>query len=146
LVKEVVMKFSIREKFRLEIHWEKVSYDKEGEAILEGCYFNGPVLNEVQELNSEDFMDLDFGTQYIVFAPFYYIARISWSGVKHTPEKIYLNNVTLINRNINSVPKLSNDDYIVVDTEDHEDEKHERNLVYKSYLLRSDGQLYNFRS
>ena len=50
-------KFMISEKFRMEIHWEKVRYEKKGIAIIEGCYLNGPVLKEVAQLNEEDFIN-----------------------------------------------------------------------------------------
>jgi len=132
------------EKFRLEIHWEKARYEKKGTAIIEGCYLNGPVLKEVAQLNEKDFIKLDFINQYIMFVKHYYIAKLSWEGVRHTPEKIFLQNVELRNENINVLPKLRGDDYIVIDTKNHEDEKHQRYATYTAYLLNNDGTLYNF--
>lgn len=140
------MEFSVSERYRLELHWSKVRYDLDQEAILEGCYFSGPVLVEVWQLAQEDHIDLDFAGQYIFFANFYYIARLSWSGVNHTPEKILLSKATLKNKNLNVVPKLKDDDYIVIDTKGHEDMAHLYNLVYPSYLIRNDGVFYDFRS
>jgi hypothetical protein len=46
--------------------------------------------------------------------------------------------------NINVVPKLRNNDYIVIDTENHEDEKHQYNMLYSAYLVGKNGALYNF--
>lgn len=138
--------FSISEKFRLDIRWNKVTYEQEGTAKLLGCCISGPAVKEVANINQSDYMKLDFGNQYLVFVPYFYIAVFSWNGVRQTPEKIYLDNVVLTNENVNSVPKLMNDDYIVVDTDDHEDEKHQYALVYKSYLIRFDGEKYNFWS
>jgi len=139
------MEFSISEKYRLELHWNKVRYIEDQKAVLEGCYFSGPVLNEVIELDQEDHMDLDFVHQYLVFIDSYYIARLYWKGVRYAPGNILLNNTMLENKNLNVVPKLNNDDYIVIDTKGHEDEEHAYNFVYKSYLLRNDGTLYDFR-
>lgn len=136
--------FMISEKYRLEIHWDKVSYEKNGIAKIEGCYLSGPVLKEVEQLNEEDSIALDFVKQYVIFVQHYYIAKLSWSGVRHTLEKIFLDNVILENMNINAVPKMKDDDYIVVDTRNHEDEKHQYQLTYISYLLKSDGSLYVF--
>jgi len=138
------MEFSISERFRLEVHWDKVVYAQDGIACLHNCYLSGPVLKDVAEMAGNDFMDLDFTKQYLVIIPSYYIARFSWGNVKHSVDKIYLGEVMLKNKYVNSVPKLSNSDYIVIDTADHEDEKHMFSLVYVSYLLNSDGQLYNF--
>lgn len=138
------MKFRISEKYILEIHWDKVIYEQEGMAKLYGCYFKGPVLKEVNQMNEKDFMDLDFGNQYRVFVKRYYIAKLSWEGIRRTPEKIFLNNVILKNKNVNSVPKLNDDDYILVDTKNHVDNKHQYHLVYASYLIRFDGDKYDF--
>ena len=84
--------FMISEKFRLEVHWEKVNYGREDRAIIEGCYLSGPVLKEIEQLNDEDFIKLDFANQYIVFVKNYYIMKFSWAGIKHTTENIFLYN------------------------------------------------------
>jgi hypothetical protein len=138
------MKFRIAEKFRLEIRWDKVIYEQPGVAKLINCYLSGPVLKEVDEMNEEDYMSLDFKNQYIVFVPYYYVAKLSWKGINREPNKIYLSNAFLRNEHTNSVPKLNDNDYIVVDTSDHEDEKHQHNLVYPSYLIKETGELYKF--
>lgn len=137
--------FSISEKFKLEIRWNKIVYEQEGMAKLIGCCLSGPVIKEVAEMNQEDAMKLDFGNQYLVFVPYFYIATLYWKGMRRSEDKIYLDNVLLTNDNVNSVPKLGDNDYIVVDTEGHEDEKHQFSLVYPSYLIRFDGEKYDFR-
>ena len=133
------------EKYRLEIHWKKVVYDQEGIVTLEGCYLSGPAVKEVAEMNQKDAISLDFGNQYAVFVPNYYVVKLSWGGVRHTPHKIYLNNVILQNSFLNFVPSLNVDDYILIDTKNHEDEKHQYYLSYTSYLVKFDSELYNFR-
>ena len=138
------MEFSISERFRLEVHWNKVVYTQEGTAKLGGCYLGGPVIKEVAEMNQKDVIALDFGNQYAIFTPNYYVAKLSWEGVRHTPHKIYLANTVLQNRFLNSVPNLNDGDYIVVDTKSHEDDKHQYHLSYPSYLIKSEGELYNF--
>ena len=138
------MEFRISERFRLEIRWERVKYGTEGTAELVGCYLSGPVISEVAQMNNNDYMNLDFQHQYKVIINSYYIARFSWAEATHKENKIFLFDVKLINKHVNSVPKLNDDDYIVIDTSDHEDEKHELSLVYKAYLVKEDGTLYNF--
>lgn len=133
------------EKYKLEIHWNKAVYEREGYAKLEGCYLNGPVLKDVAEMNQKDNISLDFGNQYTVFVPNYYVAKLFWEGVRHTPDKIYLDKAVLENKYLNSVPKLNDDDYIIVDTKNHEDDKHHYYLSYTSYLIKFDGELHNFR-
>jgi len=139
-------KFMISEKFRLEIHWKKVRYEIDQIALIEGCYLSGPVLKEAAKLNDQDFIDLDFVNQYLVFVDHYYIARLSWDGVEYKPNKIFLKNVRLENINLNVVPKLNNNDYVVVDAKNHEEEKHAYHFVYPAYLIKQDGTLYDFGS
>jgi len=140
------MKFRISERFRLEIHWRSVSYDQDGIAKLEGCYFSGPALKEVEQINSKDQIVLDFVNQYILLVKDFYIATFAWEGANRTSDKIVLSTALLSNKNINSVPKLRNDDYIVIDTSNHIPEKHQQSLTYVAYLIRSDGEKYDFRS
>lgn len=139
------MEFSISDKYRLELHWARARYNLDNIVLLDECYFSGPVLREIWQLNQKDHIDLDFANQYIIFLDYFYIARLSWEGANHTTDKILLGNVTLKNLNLNVVPKLNDADYIVVDTKDHDDYKHQFNLVYPSYLIRNDGTLYDFR-
>ena len=138
------MEFSISEKFRLEVHWNISVYDQDGVAKLEGCYLSGPVLKEIAEMEQKDTIALDFGNQYVVFTPNYYVAKLSWEGARHTPHKIYLDNVVLKNKFLNSVPNLSDTDYIIVDTKNHEDDKHQYHLSYPAYLIKFGGEVYNF--
>jgi len=138
------MEFNIGERYRLEIRWQKAIYNQNGESKLVGCCFTGPVIKEVDSLNEEDSMSLDFFNQYRIFVPSYYIANLSWRGVRFAENKIELDNVKLKNKYINSVPKLKNDDFIVVDTSNHTEEKHHLFLTYPAYLLRFDGELYKF--
>lgn len=134
------------EKYRLEIHWKKVKYEVDQIALIEGCYLSGPVLKEAVKLNDQDFIDLDFVNQYLVFVDNYYIARLSWNSVEYRSEKILLRGVKLENRNLNAVPKLNKHDYIIIDTKDHEEEIHMYHFVYPAYLIRKDGTFYDFRS
>lgn len=138
------MKFMISEKFRLDIRWEEVKYKTEGVAIIKNCYLCGPVLKEVVQLNEKDHISLDFVNQYVILVKNFYIATLYWEGIKYSLDKIFLNKARLENRNINAVPNLKKDDYIAVDTKDHNEENHMYHLTYPAYVLKVDGSLYNF--
>ena len=45
---------------------------------------------------------------------------------------------------LNSVPKLKDTDYLIIDTEDHEAEKHPFNFLYKTFVVNEDTHLYRF--
>lgn len=134
----------ISEMFRLEICWASVKYERTGVAQLYGCYFSGPVISEIVGMREQDEINLDFVKQYPIIVNYFYIAKFKWCGIRMTVEKIFLDNVTLENKNMNVVPKLKKDDYIVVDTSGHQPETHYQNLTYPAYLLNKDGVLYNF--
>lgn len=138
------MVFRISEKYRLELHWEKAIYEQEGIAKLMGCSFAGPALKEAAAVNENDFISLDFANQYLFFVPSYYIAKLSWKQVSQSSNIIHLYDALLTNKHVNSVPKLKDDDFIVIDTKNHEDDKHNFHLTYPSYLIRFDGDLYKF--
>jgi len=134
----------LKDRFKLEIHWEKVVYNKDGVAQLINCYLIGPVLNELTQLNNEDYIFLDFTNQYCIFIPSYYIAKFYWRGVHYLESIIKLDFALLENKYINSVPKLENDDFLIVDTSNHTDDKHAMYLTYDAYLIRYDKIPYSF--
>lgn len=137
------MEFNISERYKLEIHWQDIRYEKDT-AFLSGCFLAGPVIKDLAELNEKDYIRLDFGNQYIIFAKDFYVVKLSWCGTKSVDNKILLDNVIIKNKNLNAVPKLSSDDYIVVDTEKHENEKHQQFMNYDAYLIKGSGEGYNF--
>ena len=77
-----------------------------------------------------------------------YVGKLSWGEVKYNKD----GSITLKNANmshdteLNRVPKLSDADYLIIDTSGHEVERHPFNLLYKTYVVNEDTQLYKFRS
>lgn len=141
-------KFSIAERYRLELHWNKAVYDKPGNCILQKAYFSGPALSDAVQLNNNDYIMLDFYSQYLVFVKNVYVAKFSWGEVIYNSDKtITLKDAKITHdTELNRVPKLRNQDYLVIDTSDHVTEKHGFNLLYKTYVIGGDNEFYNFRS
>lgn len=139
-------KFSLSDRYRLEFHWESVRYDFEGLCFFDKAYFSGPVLQEALRLNDDDHIMLDFFSQYFVIVNTVYVAKLHWKGVIYDNNgRIYFNDVSMSHdTELNKVPKLSNNDYLVIDTKGHEVKNHPFNLVYKTYVVNADTQLYNF--
>ena len=52
-------KFFISERYRLEIHWSIVKYEKDGVAVIDGCYFSGAAVKEIGVCNESDVIDLE---------------------------------------------------------------------------------------
>jgi len=133
-----------RDKYQLELRWTKVEYEKEGLAKINGAYFAGPALKISQKLNEQDEINIDMTKQYMIFLPSFYIAKIKWNGVEYREDRIYLKEVIIENKYVNSIPKLKDTDYFLIDTAKHEEKKHAFYPNYDCYLLDELGELYKF--
>jgi hypothetical protein len=136
------------EKYRLELRWKGVKYEQEGICKLDGAYFTGPALSDAEEVQSNDEIMLDFYSQYIILVKGVYVAKLSWGEVKYNPDKtISLKDANIThNSELNRVPKLRDDDYLVIDTSNHEMAIHRFHLTYKTYVVNSAGKPYNFKN
>jgi len=139
--------FLLSEQFRLELRWQEVLYERDGECKLINAFFTGPVIQIAQKINSNDYMLLDFYSQYLHLVNNVYVANFSWKEVTYSEDGkiVFLKNALLSHRSeLNTAPNLKSDDYFVIDTSDHVIEKHSANLVYKTYLINNDNMRYNF--
>ena len=139
-------KFSLIDRYRLELHWKDVIYNVEGICEIVGARFSGPALSEAAKLNESDHIHLDFYSQYIHLVNNVYIGRLEWSGVTYNSDgSINLSNVFITHSSeLNRVPKLCNSDYLIIDTKGHDSEEHAYNMVYKTFVVNKDTQLYKF--
>jgi hypothetical protein len=133
-----------RDKYQLELRWDTVEYEKEGLAIVRGAYFTGPALKISQQLNEQDEIKIDMTKQYFIFVPSFYIAKVKWNGIEYKDDRIYLKEVIIENKYVNSIPKLKDTDYFLIDTAKHEEETHAFHPNYDCYLLDELGELYKF--
>ncbi|RKX67066.1 MAG: hypothetical protein DRP42_01460 [Tenericutes bacterium] len=140
--------FLISERFRLEVKWDKAIYERDGVCKLEGAKLCGPALKEADRLNPNDYIDLDFFSQYYVLVSNVYVGRLSWGDVAYNKDgSVILKNAVITHdTELNKVPKFKINDYLVIDTSDHTTEQHPNNLYYKTYVTNEDTELYNFRS
>jgi hypothetical protein len=139
-------KFSLSDRYRLEIHWKSLSYERDGLCKFDGAYFSGPALQDALRLNDKDHIMLDFFKQYLILVKNVYVARFEWKGVEYRKDgtiqlkESFMSHDTELNR----VPKLASTDYLIIDTRGHDAENHHFNLVYKTYVVNEDTQLYKF--
>lgn len=139
-------KFLLAEQYRLELHWSKAVYEKNGLCRLENAFFSGPALQIANEINLNDSINIDFYKQYIIFVKNVYVAKLSWGEVVYNKDNtVSLKNASLMHdTELNKVPKLRNTDFIVIDTQNHEEAIHHLHLVYDSYVVNENGILYKF--
>ena len=140
-------RFMISEKYSLELHWGTVIYEAEGYCELVNTYFSGPALSIAEKMNDNDYINLDFSEQYPIITRNAYVAKLSWKTVNYNKDgTVTLNNAYISHdTDLHKIPKLSDRDYIVIDTKDHESEVHHFNLVYRSYVVNEDYVMYNFK-
>ena len=139
-------KFLLSERFRLELHWKKCVHSKAGEMHFTGAYFSGPVLKEVLKLNQADHITLDFCKQTMVVVNNVYTGTFAWDGVEYKEDKILLKATVLVyDEDLKNIPKLNDSDYLVIDTRSHENEKHNYNALYPTYVISGDSELYDYR-
>ncbi len=133
-------------KYRLELHWSKALFEVEGTVKLIKAYFSGPALNIANKINENDEIIIDMTTQYLVFIPYFYLANLSWKTVVYNKDgkRVYLNDTVIVNKHVNSLPKLEDSDYFVFDVANHEEEIHRFNPNYTAYLVNEGGELYSF--
>lgn len=134
------------EMYKLELHWKKAVYEKDGICILEGAFFSGPALKISEKINNNDSINLDFYKQYVIFVKNVYVAKLSWKEVIYNKDNtVGLKNANLIHdTELNRVPKLKNTDFITIDTQKHEAATHHMYLVYESFVVDENGELYKF--
>ncbi len=112
-------------KYRLELHWESVSYNRDDVAVLKGAYFSGPVLEDVLQLQEEDVLTLDMTRQHLIFTSVedFYQAVLNWKGVENKEDKIFLKEAYVRGKYINSIETLENKDWILIDCKEHDTAK-----------------------
>ncbi len=135
------------EKYKLELHWAEAIYNTEGVCDLKEAYFSGPALADAEKVQDNDYIMLDFYSQYLVLVSNVYVGKLSWGKVTYSGRTIKLSDAKITHdTELNKVPKLGSKDYLLIDTSNHERELHNLNLLYKTYVVNELGELYNFRS
>lgn len=138
------MTFRCRRKYRLELRWDSVEYDSKFVARLHGARFEGPALKNAAKIEAPDSIRLDLTPQMVSLLASYYTVPLTWEGVEYVGEKVYLKNAALVNEGIQDFHKIDSADYIVINTEKHEEAVHAYNLLYEAQVVRSDGKPYKY--
>jgi hypothetical protein len=113
---------------------------------LVNARFTGPVLKDALKLEAPDSIELDLTPQLLTVMDSYYILKLDWAGCTYTPSgEILLSGATLSNNFLKTLHKLNSADYLVINTEKHEEATHAFHLVYESQVVRENAKPYNYR-
>jgi hypothetical protein len=129
----------VSKKYRLELHWTSIEYNRSNVATLKGAYFTGPVLKEAAQVQENDQLTLDMTQQHLVFVPEYYQAVLKWKGVEYKDACVFLKDATIKGKHINSIETLQDRDWLLIDCLDHEEKRHPFHLVYWAEVKKEDG-------
>lgn len=131
----------IKEKYKLYLRWSSLEKNKDEVCSLFGCCFYGPVIKEVKQINPNDSIVIDFTPQYSKVLSSYYFATLRWGAVNVEREKIYLRDVYLSGPFVNGLLDIEENFSILIDTENHEEDVHMFNLVYKGFIVNREGKM-----
>jgi hypothetical protein len=135
-----------KNKYRLELHWDGITYLNDKVAVLSNARFSGPALKEAAKLNAPDFIDLDLTEQLVDLLTTYYIIRLSWESVSYMEDgTVLLQTATFGNKELREFHKVLKDDYLLIDTEKHQEHLHPFNLVYACKIIRPDHNAYLYK-
>jgi len=135
------------ERYKLELHWKKVIRPTAGEMHLVDAYFSGPALAQADKINDNDTIRLDFCSQLVVLVKSVYVADLKWAEVVYNKNKtITLKGAKIeYDPELKGIPNLEYKDYLIIDTAGHENEKHLFNLLYPTYVIDRDSEIYDYR-
>lgn len=141
-----MQKFDLSDRYRLELHWNKAIYNKDGVCELTDAIFKGPALADALKLENNDHIMLDFFQQYLILVEKVYVAKFSWGEVTYRKDgSISMKEAFMAHESeLNKVPKLKDSDYLIIDTSNHEVATHPFNPVYRTYVVNEDTSLYKF--
>ena len=132
----------ILDEYRLELHWDGVDKNKDDSCNLYGTYFSGPVISRAEKINPGDNITLDFTPQYSRIITSYYFVKLLWGQLEYKDEKVILQDVVMRGEFVNRVSNLKDSDYIIIDTSQHDGNKHLYSLVYRASVINESGEEY----
>ena len=132
----------ILSKYRLELYWDTVEYNKEDMAVLKGAYFSGAVLEDAARINDDDQLTLDMTKQHVILPAMkdYYQAILKWKGVDYKNGKVFLKEAYIRGKYVNVLERLENDDWILIDCREHDEKLHPFLLVYWSEVHKKEKE------
>jgi len=132
----------IKDNYVLGLYWSSIEKISDDVCVLNGSYFSGAAIKNAKQINDADSIVIDLTPQYSNIISSFYFVTLEWNGVRYIDNKVYFGEARLKCDNINLISKLHNSDFIVIDTEKHEESVHMYNLVYKGFVLNKEGKEY----
>lgn len=129
-------------RYRLELHWDRVEYSKDDTAVLKGAYFTGRVLKNAARINEEDQLVLDMTAQHLILPAMadYYQAVLKWRGVEYKEDRVCLREACIKGKYVNSLEKLEDSDWVLINCKGHEEKDHPHLLVYWAEVHKRDKE------
>ncbi len=140
------MYFKCREKYKLILSWESVEYKSDSLAFLARPKFSGPALTIAARITDNDSIDLDITSQHVLLINSWDIVKFSWGRViTQDCKEVVFDHGTLTSPEATKVRLFKDSDRLLIDTENHEDEKHALNFVYRCVVSTDDCAVYDYK-
>jgi len=135
---------NVVEKYKLFFNWRGIKYENKV-ATFKRAWFAGPVITSALQVQSNDFLDLDFSLQNndaSLFLPKnFYVARLFWKDVEYKGDTVSLKGCTLSHNVGGTLRNLEDGFKFLIDCKNHEETTHRRFLVYPAWVLKPTDEL-----
>lgn len=134
----------VDEYYKLYFQGQGIRYEGRKLYFDKGWFF-GPVLHNSNEIEPDNYLDLDFTKQNIdtpIFLPkSYYIAKLSWKDVIYSSEWVELTECTLEHDQVGTLRDIQEEFTILIDCKSHEHWKHHNSLLYPAWVLNREFEI-----
>lgn len=139
--------FKCKNKYKLVLSWGEIEYKSDNEAFVKNPVFSGPAMSLASKIEGGDSIDLDVTSQHILVLGYWDIINFKWNKVlAQDGESAAMDYGVFTSPEMTKVRLFESGDILLIDTENHEDEKHQYNLVYKTIVAKDDESPYNYKS
>jgi len=127
------------------LSWDSIEYKSDSLAALTRPVFSGPAVSIAAKIEDSDFIDLDITSQHVLLVGAWDIIRFSWgSVVKQGLNAVTLDGGTLTSTEFVKARLFTDKDKLCIDTQNHEEDVHSLNMVYRCVVVKEDTGVYDY--
>ena len=142
---------AIKERYKLELRWDNVERINGIITKVNNARFTGPALKIAHKIQPFNSITLDLTPQHINTKEFknvkglnYYWSKFVWKEVMYCDNTVFLGNTVFESQFISNDISLKSTDFIIINTEQHEEKVHVYHLVYDSVVVNREGKVYKY--
>jgi hypothetical protein len=141
----------IKERYRLELKWDSIERVNGIITNVHNARFCGPALRIAHKIQPHNNILLDLTPQVFNTKDFsaikglnYYWSKFVWEKVMYCDGLAFLGDTRFESQFISNDISLKNTDYVVINTEKHEEKTHVYHVVYDAQVVNREGKVYKY--